>query len=313
MNRHDESIFPKAFTVPNYTVEATDQGNRGTCAAFAITALLNYYARIRSQELRFSPQYLYARCKLEALQAYLTEMIPEDSVEQVMDAMAQLGYERSAKMLCDILSLPPDSQEETIVWNSLKEVLVDDGLNLEQAMNCIAEYGVCLYEQWPYSLAQTDTEFQIAPSRIDEIKTIKLSKVPFFQLYSPRNVNEYKGILCGLGGHVPMPIVIGCQIFQMTGIVSNPAACWLREPMPGDTFGGGHAMLVFGYKDTPFNQHSDGYFRVQNSTLLHAPGCKSANEIHIPYEYVEKWAMDAMTIRQKQEKNPQEGIQITSL
>ena len=42
-----------------------DQGSRGTCMAFAVTSLLEYYFHCHGNDIRLSPQYLYARCKCE--------------------------------------------------------------------------------------------------------------------------------------------------------------------------------------------------------------------------------------------------------
>ena len=42
-----------------------------------------------------------------------------------------------------------------------------------------------------------------------------------------------------------MPIVVGCRVFSPINISND----WLEMPPPGAIANGGHAMLIYGYKD----------------------------------------------------------------
>jgi len=73
----------------------------------------------------------------------------------------------------------------------------------------------------------------------------------------------------------------------------NNAASWYHDPLPGDNSSQNHAVLVYGWRDTP-GQESAGYFVARNTFIMEKNGCR---ELHIPFEYLEKYAVAAGSIR----------------
>lgn len=221
--------FPKTYQVPEFELTKNCQGLRGTCVAFSAVALLNYL--YRKENKKFSPQFLYARCKQE---------------------------DRDAS----------------------------DGISIENAFECIKKYGVCQEKIWLYDI--NETESCTDESVLSTLPVESCADVNFQMLPSPRNVDEYKKILCGAAGNVPMPVVFGCSIFA-SGILKN----WLQEPAPGDRSEDGHAVLLYGWQDTP-GLCSRGYFLAQNS--LNGNGDDGSGKLRIPFEYIEKYGLAAGTV-----------------
>ena len=161
-----------------------------------------------------------------------------------------------------------------------------EGTSIENAFNCIHKYGVCQEKNWLYDL--NDTEICTDENVLSKLPAESCADVNFQLLPSPRNIEEYKKILCGAVGNIPMPIVVGCSIFT-SGCREN----WLQEPFPGDKSEEGHAVLLYGWKDTP-GLFSRGYFLAQNS--LRTRGDNGSGELRVPFEYIEKYGIAAGTV-----------------
>ena len=203
----------------------TDQGERGTCAAFSSVAMLEYYLDFKES---LSPQHLYALCHKE---------------------------------------------------NN------DEGSDIANVFRCIAKHGVCRYSEWPYNKNRGGNENQVISEKVlSSLDSIQFEDVEFqmFKTNPPRGIDEYKSVLSGADGKRPSPVVVGCKIFSST--FSEPG--WAKLPAsPLEADNGYHAMLIYGWKDTP-GLESKGFFYVQNSW-------GGENDIKIPFEYIEQYAYSA--------------------
>ncbi len=225
--------YSASFVVPDFRLQNRDQGARGTCVAFSVIALMEYYFGYGKC---LSPQFLYACCKMDD---------------------------------------------------------VNSGTSIAKAFDCIKEFGVCDYHVWPYNKVNVDprNQAQIPPERLAEIPTEKCGDITPKRLFTPQNIEEYKSRLSGTAGTCPMPIVVGYQVFPRV----NNNLDWVQMPLPGQKSDGAHAVLIYGWNDTP-DERSKGYFLAQNSwgvadSLSSTPGL-----LKIPFEYIEQYAQDAWTI-----------------
>lgn len=154
------------------------------------------------------------------------------------------------------------------------------GLTLQNAFDCIKQYGIALNKDCPYNKAQISDEAQISAARLKEIKTRNFDH-PLKMLLTPQNVNEYKKILSGQSGIKPVPIITGIRFFDNMlpdGTIHVPGS-FDHELQP-------HAILIYGWKDTPHDPVSRGYFLAQNSW-------GNVPQLKIQYEYMEQFAMEA--------------------
>lgn len=220
--------FPAEYQIPEFKLQRTVQGLRGTCVAFAAAGLLNYL--FQKQNKHFSPQYIYARCKQE------------------------------------------DNN-------------TNDGTGIDNAFQCIRKYGVCQENVWLYDI--NEIENSTDKHALSLLPVESCADINFQMLPSPQNVDEYKKILCGASGNMPVPIVTGVDIFT-SGYKCN----WLQFPSPGDNSAEGHAILIYGWKDTPA-LNSRGYFIAQNS--LQNLNNDGSGRLKIPFEYIEQYALAAGT------------------
>ena len=202
-----------------------DQGERGTCAAFSIVSMLEYYLGFKE---KLSPQFVYA---------------------------------------CSHI----DNE--------------NDGTELEELFKNVKRFGICRYADWPYNKTDNGNQSQISdPELLKKLPVIRFDDLELQMLKTdpPRGIEEYKSILSGMNGKKPSPVIVGCQIFRNTFAESG----WMK--LPDSVFEqslGGHAMLVYGWKDTP-GKESAGYFFAQNSW-------NGNNHIKIPFEYIENHAIKA--------------------
>ena len=164
------------------------------------------------------------------------------------------------------------------------------GTSIKNIFDCIQQFGVLPFERWPYNPNQTEDEAQITISRITEFETISLSDVNFHMLYTPSNIDEYKYILTGHNENRPMPIIVGCRIYSSSDIAND----WLEMPPPGAIVNGGHAMLIYGYKDEK-QIPGGGYFLAQNSWGVNWLK-NNSGLLKIPYQYVVENAIEAGTV-----------------
>lgn len=216
------------YRLPGFPRES-DQGGRGTCAAFGMAAMLEYHLGFTR---RLSPQYLYARCHGEG------------------------EGDRP-------------------------------GAEIGRVFEAAREYGVCEYSEWPYNRVPSGAEAQIRPEELEKIPTIRFGGLGFERLKTepPTGVDEYKSVLCGSERRLPSPVLCGCRMYPSS--LREPG--WLLRPSGGEREEGLHAVVIYGWRDTPGQASrggSRGYFLAQNSW-------KGENEIKIEYECIEQCAVSA--------------------
>ena len=250
-----------------------NQGDRGTCMACAVCSLLEYYFHDHGDDVRLSPQYLYAISKQ-------------------------------------------------------KDEMPISGTGLKTAFDMAWTHGVCKEIDWPYNPCETPAgrtddrvlaEMQIDEERLPELPTISCRDIPFHVFFTPTNKEECKAALRGDGGYRPMPVVIGCDVFiSFTTDLHHDG--WLHLPLPGEALDGGHAMLVVGYRDTPYSEYSKGYFIILNSwgkSFHDEEGHEGM--LKIPYEYYDQYVTAAGTIRKKRlgnddgHPNPQDAPTVSEM
>ncbi|MBQ7403726.1 MAG: C1 family peptidase [Lentisphaeria bacterium] len=190
----------------------------------------------------------------------------------------------------------------------------EEGTALETVFSAVKQFGVCRYADWPYNRHGSGDQAQLTDrALLQKIPTIKFDNVDFQPLKTnpPRGIDEYKSVLSGADGNRPSPIVVGCQMFASSA--RNPG--WLTLPVsPSEQPSDLHAMLIYGWKDTP-GMESKGYFFVQNSW-------GNNNDLKIPFEYIEQFAMSAGRFavpaeaapeaEESQEKTPAETVETMS-
>ena len=154
------------------------------------------------------------------------------------------------------------------------------GLSLQNAFSCVQQYGIALNSDCPYNKAQIADEAQIPAERLREVKTQPFEH-PMKMLLTPQNINEYKMILSGASGMKPVPVVTGIRFFDnlLPDGTLNVPGNFDHEIQP-------HAILIYGWQDTPDDPLSRGYFLAQNSW-------GNIPVLKISYEYMEQFAMEA--------------------
>lgn len=157
---------------------------------------------------------------------------------------------------------------------------METGLTLQNAFSCVQQYGIALNSDCPYNAAQIADEAQISAERLKEVKTRSFGH-PLKMLLTPQNVNEYKMILSGAAGMKPVPVVTGIRFFD--NLLPDGT---LNVPGAFDHEIQAHAVLIYGWKDTPDDSLSRGYFLARNSW-------GKIPVLKISYEYMTQFAMEA--------------------
>ncbi len=251
-----------------------DQGSRGTCMAFAVTSLLEYYFHCHGNDVHLSPQYLYARCKCKEQSdekgttlATAFEVVKAHGVCKETD----WPYNRHGKSADSDQTDWPCKQHDSTIAIEPKAV---------------------------------ENEMQIKTKRLKELDrlanvTLWEIREQFHEFYTtPCSAEECKAALRGDGGFRPMPVVVGCMVFPSFMEKTNPNG-WVHLPIPGEKYQDGHAMLLTGYHDTPGLRY-EGFFWALNSwgPSIHDDP-QHEGMVKIPYEYFhEGHVLEAGTIRE---------------
>ncbi|MBE6380953.1 MAG: hypothetical protein E7047_08495 [Lentisphaerae bacterium] len=157
------------------------------------------------------------------------------------------------------------------------------GTTFSEAFECIRKYGACSEEAWPYNPNTGFSESQINCDAVQNIARLELNNAAFamFKTDPPTGINEYKSVLHGSAERHPSPVLLGIKFFASA--LTDEGV--LRCPVVEDASATMHAVLVYGWCDTP-GCVSKGYFMAQNS-------CGTCGNIKIEYEYIEKYAVAA--------------------
>lgn len=307
--------LPASFSLKSQMPPVYDQAFRGTCAANAATALMEYYT---GGKVRLSVQYLFERMKRLECQ-HLAEQVAE--------------LRQSGEM--------QESGEKARYIRALIEqgVRREGGSTAHYAFDVLTEYGICSYAKMPYSRVQITALDKIErldalpPGADEEARRYRISD-PVYHLTAPNNVEELKRILAGTRDIEPMPVYIGAPVFRSGeelmpvegGVVRLPKIVPIEirkglcevtwrdalqkdfEAVPVDpeqlevveevevldmTSEGGHAMLLVGYEDDP-SCPGGGAFIVRNSWGEESWG--EGGYARLPYAYAELFIHSAATI-----------------
>jgi hypothetical protein len=233
-----EDRLPRAVRFFDRMQPVRDQGERGTCVAFASVALREF---LLAQPDELSPQFLYWGCK-------------------------------------ELDGLP------------------DAGTYIHTAMSVFAQYGVCQEAVWPYNPKQTDSEGQGPPPR-GARESAQSCRLPSARTVEPGLILHYKHVLAGEHGADGMPVTFGVLVFDSwyKSAETNRTGK-ITLPLPGEEPAGGHAMCVVGYVDDA-TVPGGGYFIVRNSwgAQWASDSPEAAGHALMPYDYVERFAMEAFT------------------
>ncbi len=233
-----EDRLPRAVRVFDRMQPVRDQGERGTCVAFASVALREFLLSKRDD---LSEQFMYWGCK-------------------------------------ELDGLP------------------DAGTYIHTAMTVFAQYGVCPESVWPYEPHQTASEGQGPPPRgaRDAAQAFRLASA---RTVEPGLVLHYKHVLAGEDGKGGMPVTFGVLVFDSWYMSPETHRTGkITLPLPGEQPAGGHAMCVVGYVDDD-TVPGGGYFIVRNSwgAKWAAESPEAPGHALMPYDYVERFAMEAFT------------------
>lgn len=121
------------------------------------------------------------------------------------------------------------------------------GTTFPEAFDCVRKYGACCEEAWPYNPNAGSSESQMSVDALKNIPRLDLNDVNFvmFKTDPPRGIDEYKTVLHGTEQYHPSPVLLGIRFLPRT------AGGVLRCPVIEDNSATMHAVLVYGWCDTP--------------------------------------------------------------
>ena len=241
-----KNLLPHRVSLVDHMPAVMRQGARNTCAAAAAVVLAEYRFGAGT---RLSVQYLFAETakreqdwiarNLAALRAgaepdaafkavYPTQMAELDLVREAAGAGSD-----EEKSFLDVFESCQNKRQR--------------GQSLRRCLETLAESGVCRNSLWPYDPNAVDRAANELPDGTrDDARRRRIARRSVYVLDSPGNVDEVKGLLCGLNGRIPAPVA-----------VTLSAADPKKDPL-------GHALVVVGYEDDPMNP-GEGWFLLQNS------------------------------------------------
>lgn len=208
--------LPASFSLKDRMPPVYDQSNRGTCAANAATALMEYYV---GGTRRLSVQYLFERAKREELETYRTAAeelskgcVPSD-LDMAQEAISSIGRKDENGNVI--------TREQVVHDFSKRTVEMEGGSTAKFMFSVLEKYGICSYDAWPYTRRQLDhlnavkdfAERIVPPGADADAKHYRLND-EYYIFPSPNNVEEIKGYLSGSGRYKPMPIYIGATVFS---------------------------------------------------------------------------------------------------
>ena len=241
-----KSFLPHRVSLVDQMPAVMRQGTRDTCAAAAAVALAEYRFGAGT---RLSVQYLFAETAnrerdwlARNLAALRSGRAPDAAFgEAYSTQLAQLDLVREAT------GAGSDEEKSFLdVFESCQNRRLR-GQSLRRCLETLAESGVCRNSLWPYDPNAVDRAADKLPDGTrDDARRRRIARRSVYILDPPGNVDEVKGLLCGLNGRLPAPVA-----------VTLSAADPKRDPL-------GHALVVVGYEDDPMNP-GEGWFLLQNS------------------------------------------------
>ena len=233
-----------------------------------------------------------------------TETLP--AAVRLMDKMAAVRDqgERGACVAFGAVALreflidrKEDLSEQFLYW-ACKELDGFDGAGtyIHTAMSALAEYGVCGEALWPYNPSDEGDEGQ-GPPPANAVSRAEEYRLRSTRTVEPNLVIHYKHVLAGGDDTPGMPVVIATLAFRSWFFSSETHRTGkITMPLPGEDPHSGHAWCVVGYVDDD-QAPGGGYFIIRNSwSAGWAPDSPEApGHAVMPYEYVERYAVEAFT------------------
>ena len=217
------SSVPKRLNLPASVSLASgvrlvrNQASRGTCAAHAGVALMEYY---EGGKFDLSVQYLYERMKRLERDAYRTAAKEVAEGREISNPLIKNNANAIVDEYARNNKVTSVSTKEIAHLLYNKCVEMDGGSWAEFVFQALEEYGVCREGFWPYAREQLDTRElvtdynnrEIPPCADEDAKRHRLNDKHYI-FTSPNNVEEIKKYLAGDNLHAPMPVYIGALLF----------------------------------------------------------------------------------------------------
>ena len=241
-----KNLLPHRVSLVDHMPAVMRQGSRNTCAAAAAVVLAEYRFGAGT---RLSVQYLFAETAKRE-QEWLARNIAALRSGETPDAAFKAAYAAQMAELDLVREVAGSGSDEERSYLDVFESCQNKrlrGQSLRRCLETLAESGVCRNSLWPYDPNAADRAANELPDGTrDDARRRRIARRSVYILDSPGNVDEVKGLLCGLNGRLPAPVA-----------VTLSAADPKHDPL-------GHALVVVGYEDDPMNP-GEGWFLLQNS------------------------------------------------
>ena len=238
--------LPHRVSLVDHMPAVVRQGTRNTCAAAAAVVLAEYRFGAGT---RLSVQYLFAETAKRE-QEWMARNLAALRSGEAPDAAFKAAYPIQLKELDLVREAAGAGSDEERSFLDVFESCQNKrlrGQSLRRCLETLAESGVCRNSLWPYDPNAVDrAAVELPVGTRDDARRRRIARRSVYILDSPGNVDEVKGLLCGLNGRLPAPVA-----------VTLSAADPKRDPL-------GHALVVVGYEDDPMNP-GEGWFLLQNS------------------------------------------------
>ena len=241
-----KNLLPHRVSLVDHMPSVMRQGARNTCAAAAAVVLAEYRFGAGT---RLSVQYLFAETAKRE-RDWIVRNIAALRSGEVPDAAFKAAYPTQMAELDLVREAAGAGSDEEKSFLDVFESCQNKrlrGQSLRRCLETLAESGVCRNSLWPYDPNAVDrATCELPDGTRDDARRRRIARRSVYILDSPGNVDEVKGLLCGLNGRLPAPVA-----------VTLSAADPKRDPL-------GHALVVVGYEDDPMNP-GEGWFLLQNS------------------------------------------------
>ena len=212
--------LPPSVSLKDKMRPVRNQASRGTCAANAGAALMEYY---EGGGVDLSVQYLYERMKREERDDYRKAAVELANGQAISNPILA---ETARRMLADHAReavSPVDAAraiEETVAQLYHARVEMDGGSSAKYLVDVLKKFGVCREEFWPYAREQldekalvTDWDNHSVPPGADEDALHHRLCDSEYEFAASNNVEELKKYLAGDSYHEAMPIYVGVRLF----------------------------------------------------------------------------------------------------
>ena len=241
-----ENLLPHRVSLVDHMPAVMRQGSRQTCAAAAAVVLAEYRFGAGT---RLSVQYLFAETAKRERE-WIARNIAALRSGEAPDAAFKAAYAAQMAELDLVREAAGSGSDEERTYLDVFESCQNKrlrGQSLRRCLETLAESGVCRNSLWPYDPNAVDRAASELPDGTrDDARRRRIARRSVYILDSPGNVDEVKGLLCGLNGRRRSPVAV-------TLAAADPK----RDPL-------GHALVVVGYEDDPMNP-GEGWFLLQNS------------------------------------------------